>query len=341
MTNSKWTLTALALVSGMVGLGASLSVEAQTAPAAAPVTISVATLAPAGSTWMNVFEAWNRELRRESAKINQPMRMQFFPGGVQGDEAEVIRKIRSGRLDGAAVTAVGLAQVHRPALVFQMPGMFRAYGPLDAARSALHGDLNTQFNNSGFELMGWADVGQARIFSQAPVRTPAELAAQRPWVWRDDSVMPRFYQIIRGNPVALQVPEVLSALQTNRINAVITSAPVAVQLQWASRLTHMTDMPMYTTIGATLIGRNKFNALTPQQQALLRTTGANFHQLARGSLRRAEQQALSSLQTRGINVVTVDAAQRSAWDQVFTQTRTALTGTVADAAFIGRVSSYR
>jgi TRAP-type C4-dicarboxylate transport system substrate-binding protein len=341
MTNGKWTLTALALVSGMIGIGASLSVEAQTAPAAAPVTISVATLAPAGSTWMNVFEAWNRELRRESAKINQPMRMQFFPGGVQGDEAEVIRKIRSGRLDGAAVTAVGLAQVHRPALVFQMPGMFRAYGPLDAARTALHNDLNTQFNNSGFELMGWADVGQARIFSQAPVRTPAELAAQRPWVWRDDSVMPRFYQLIRGNPVALQVPEVLSALQTNRINAVITSAPVAVQLQWASRLTHMTDMPMYTTIGATLIGRNKFNSLTPQQQGLLRSTGVNFHQLARGSLRRAEQQALTSLQSRGINVVTVDAAQRSAWDQVFTQTRQALTGTVADAAFITRVSSYR
>jgi TRAP-type C4-dicarboxylate transport system substrate-binding protein len=341
MANKKWTLAALAVVSGLVGVGASLSVEAQTAPAAPMVTISVATLAPAGSTWMNVFEAWNREIRRESAKINQPMRMQFFPGGVQGDEAEVIRKIRSGRLDGAAVTAVGLAQVYRPALTFQMPGLFRAYGPLDTARNALHSDLNTQFNSNGFDLIGWADVGQARIFSQSPVRTPAELASQRPWVWRDDQVMPEFYRVIRGNPVALQVPEVLSALQTNRINAVITSAPVAVQLQWASRLTHMTDMPMYTTIGATVIGRTKFNSLTAQQQQLLRSTGANYHQLARGALRRAEQQALASLQGRGITVVTVDAGQRAQWETAFTQTRSALTGRIADAAFITRAASFR
>lgn len=341
-TNKRLTLAALAAFSGLVGVGASLTVEAQTAPAQpAGVVISVATLAPAGSTWMNVFDAWNRELRRESAKINQPMRMQFFPGGVQGDEAEVIRKIRNGRLDGAAVTAVGLAQIHRPALVFQMPGMFRAYGPLDTARGALHSELNSAFNTAGFELMGWADVGQARVFSQAPVRTPRELAAQRPWVWSDDQAMPAFYRTISANPVRLQVPEVLSALQTNRINTVITSAPVATQLQWSARMTHMTDMPLYTTIGATVIGRTKFNSLTPQQQELLRRTGANFHQLARGSLRRAETAALGSLSSRNITVVPVDAAQRAEWERAFATTRSSLTGQIADAAFIARVAGYR
>jgi TRAP-type C4-dicarboxylate transport system substrate-binding protein len=304
-------------------------------------TISIATLAPAGSTWMNVFDAWNRELRRESTKIGQPMRLQFFPGGVQGDESEVIRKIRNGRLDGAAVTAVGLAQIYRPALVFQMPGMFRDYARLDNARTQLHSELSTQFNSAGFELMGWADVGQARVFSQTPVRTPRELAQQRPWVWSDDQAMPAFYQHISANPVRLQVPEVLSALQTNRVNTVVTSAPVAVQLQWATRVTHMTDLPLYTTIGATVIGRNKFNSLTPQQQELLRRTGLNFHQLARGSLRRAEQQALASIASRNITVVSVDAAQRAEWERAFAGTRAALTGRIADAAFINRVSEIR
>lgn len=341
MANKKWTLGALTIISAAVGVGASLSVEAQTAPAAAPVTISVATLAPAGSTWMNVFDAWNREIRRESAKIGQPMAMRFFPGGVQGDEAEVIRKIRAGRLDGAAVTAVGLAQIHRPALVFQMPGMFRSYGPLDNARTQLHSEINGAFNTAGFELMGWADVGQARVFSQTPVRTPAELATQRPWVWSDDRAMPAFYNAISANPVRLQVPEVLSALQTNRINTVVTSAPVATQLQWAARVTHMTDMPLYTTIGATVIGRAKFGALTPQQQELLRRTGANYHQLARGSLRRAETAALTSLASRVITVVPVDAAQRAQWESAFTRTRAALTGQIADAAFIARVAAIR
>jgi TRAP-type C4-dicarboxylate transport system substrate-binding protein len=329
-------LVTLTVVGAVAGMSLALRVDAQDAPA--QTTVSIATLAPAGSTWMNVFEAWNREIRRESAKINQPMRLQFFAGGVQGDESEVIRKIRAGRLDGAAVTAVGLAQIHRPALTFQIPGMFAGYAQLDAARTALNTEICASFNTAGFELMGWADVGRSRIFSQTAIQTPQQLATQRPWVWRDDSVMPAFYRTVSANAVALQVPEVLSALQTNRINLVVTSPPVAVQLQWSPRFTHMTDLPIATTIGATVIGRTKFNSLTAQQQQLLRTTGANYHQLARGALRRAEAGALTTLTTRGITVVTLDAAQRAAWDRVFVSTRTALTGQVADAAFIARVA---
>src|SRR5262245_30271220 len=45
-------------------------------------TISIATLAPPGSTWMKVFEAWNREIRRRS---NKTLELRFYPGGVQGD----------------------------------------------------------------------------------------------------------------------------------------------------------------------------------------------------------------------------------------------------------------
>src|SRR5258708_18069691 len=79
--------------------------------ASAQRVLSMATLAPQGSPWMNVFDAANRELRRRTGGA---LSMRWYPGGVQGDEGEVVRKIRSGRLDGAAVTAVGLGQIHRP-----------------------------------------------------------------------------------------------------------------------------------------------------------------------------------------------------------------------------------
>jgi TRAP-type C4-dicarboxylate transport system substrate-binding protein len=326
----RYSLWLLALVFGVLGVG--ISVQAQ-APAATR-TLSIATLAPPGSTWMRIFDAWNREVRRRS---NKTLALRFYPGGVQGDEAEVIRKIRSGRLDGGAVTAVGLAQIHRPALVFQMPGMFRGYAQLDNARTQLHNEMNTAFEAAGFQLMGWADVGQSRIFSQTPVRTPQELAAQRPWVWRDDAVLPALFQVIRVNPVPLQVPEVLSALQTNRINALITSPVAAISLQWASRLTHMTDVPVAVVIGATVFGRNQWNSLTPDQQTIMRETALQFHALARRNLRNDEQQALATLPQRNVTVVPVDAGQRAQWDSVFQQTRQRLTGQIADAAFIARV----
>ena len=120
------------------GIAQDSAADPPVASPAAVKTLTVATLAPAGSTWMRVFDAWNRELRRRS---NGTLQFRFYPGGVQGDESEVIRKIRNGRLDGAAVTAVGLAQVHRPALVFQLPGILHTYEQLDNARNALSHDM--------------------------------------------------------------------------------------------------------------------------------------------------------------------------------------------------------
>ncbi|AKF09938.1 TRAP transporter substrate-binding protein DctP [Sandaracinus amylolyticus] len=312
--------------------------SAQEAEAAATTrTISLATLAPPGSTWMRVFDAWNRELRRRSER---GLQFRIYGGGVQGDEAEVIRKIRSGRLDAASVTAVGLAQIHRPALVFQMPGILRNYEQLDRAREALAPDMDAGFTSAGFKMLGWADVGQSRVFSTAPVRVPADMATRHPWVWRDDLVLPTFYQVVRSNPVPLQVPEVLGAIQTGRVDTAITPPVPCVALQWCSRLTHMTDMPMTIVLGGTVIGGRQWAELTPDQQTILSETATQFHQLARRNLRRDEQQALTEIRSRGATVIEVTQAQQQEWLNAGAQIRTRLVGQIADQALVDRVAAF-
>ncbi|MFN9808431.1 MAG: TRAP transporter substrate-binding protein DctP [Deltaproteobacteria bacterium] len=308
-----------------------------TAQDASTRTISLATLAPPGSTWMRVFDAWNRELRRRSERTLQ---FRIYGGGVQGDEAEVVRKIRSGRLDAASVTAVGLAQIHRPALVFQMPGILRTYAQLDRARDALASDMDAGFTQGGFHLLGWADVGQSRIFSTSATVTPADFASRHPWVWRDDSVLPTFYQSVRSNPVPLQVPEVLGAIQTGRVDTVITPPVPCIALQWCSRLTHMTDMPMTIVLGGTVIGQQQWSALTPEQQTMLGETATQFHQLARRNLRRDEEEALRSVAERGGTVHPVTDAQRNEWIQLGSRVRSQLVGQIADQALVDRVAAF-
>lgn len=328
----KYAVWALALAfAGLVGHGAG---SAQTPPT---TTISFATLAPPGSTWMRVYDSWTREVRRRS---NQTLTLRFYSGGVQGDEAEVIRKIRNGRLDGAGVTAVGLGQVYRPALVFQMPGILRSYEQLDRARDAMQTDMDAGFTGAGFKLLGWADVGQARLFSTAPIRVPADLASRKPFAWRDDSVLPMLYTIVRSNPVRLQLPEVLGALQTNRIDTLITPPVPCVQLQWCSRLTHMMDMPLSIVLGGTIMSKTKWDALTPENQVILRETGNQFHALARRNLRNDERTALTTIATRGIVSVPITPAQKAEWERLGAQVRARLTGQIADAALVGRVAAF-
>lgn len=300
-------------------------------------TISLATLAPPGSTWYRIFEAWNREVRRRSERSLQ---FRIYGGGVQGDESEVVRKIRGGRLDAAAVTAVGLAQIHRPALVFQMPGIIRTYEQLDRARDALASDMEAGFTGAGFHLLGWADVGQARIFSTQPTITPADFATRHPFVWRDDLVLPALYQVVRTNPVPLQLPEVLGAIQTGRVDTTL-SPPVSCQaLQWCSRLTHMTDMPLTIVLGGSVIGQRQWESLTEAQRTILTETGVQFHQLARRNLRRDEQDALRTYAEHGGTVHSVTDAQRNEWAGIARQVRGRLVGQIADQALIDRVAAF-
>jgi TRAP-type C4-dicarboxylate transport system substrate-binding protein len=300
-------------------------------------TISIATLAPPGSTWMKVFDAWNREVRRRS---NKTLELRFYAGGVQGDESEVIRKIRSGRLDGAAVTAVGLAQIYRPALVFQMPGILKNYAQLDAARAALAPEMNPKFAESGFQMLGWADVGQSYVFSTQPVMKPSDLGPRKPWVWRDDLVLPAFYKVVKSNPVPLQLPEVLGALQTNRVDTVLSTPVAAVALQWLPRLTNMLDFPLTVVIGGTVMGQKQWEALTPEQKTIMTETSAQFHALARKNLRADEEKALAAIKEHNIKVLTPSESDKAEWIKVGTEVRKQLTGQIADQALVDRVMAF-
>ena len=57
--------------------------------------IKFATIAPDGSTWMNVMKEYDAAIRKESGGR---MGFKIYAGGVQGDEKTVLRKIRVGQL---------------------------------------------------------------------------------------------------------------------------------------------------------------------------------------------------------------------------------------------------
>ena len=70
--------------------------------------LKFATLAPAGTTWVQLLHEWANEIRRES---HGRLVFKIYPGAVQGDEPEVLKKIRFGQLQGGAFTGYGIGQI--------------------------------------------------------------------------------------------------------------------------------------------------------------------------------------------------------------------------------------
>ena len=107
----------LSTFSRLVGAAAALAAVALTQDARAEEVLKVGTLAPAASPWGQVFKVWAAAV---SQKSGGNLELQFFYNGQQGDEGAMVGKIKSGQLDGAAVTAVGLSKIYKPIGALQM-----------------------------------------------------------------------------------------------------------------------------------------------------------------------------------------------------------------------------
>jgi TRAP-type C4-dicarboxylate transport system substrate-binding protein len=309
----------------------------ETTPAPALRTLTIATLAPPGSAIMRGLDAWNRELR---SRTGGTLQFRFYTGGVQGDDPEVVRKIRSGRLDGGTLTSTGLSAIYRPALIFQLPATFLHYEQLDAARAALQPEIDAGIIAAGFRMLGWADVGQARLFSTRPIAGPSDLAGAHLWQRDDDVVLPSFVAHVHASPVELGVPEVLGALETNRVDTFLAPPLVAIALQWSAHATYVNEIPLSIVIGGMVISEHSYQSLTPEQQAILTETGAQFHALGRRNSRRAEEQSMTALTAHGIHVTTTTEAQRTEWRALGRQVRDEVAPQIASPDLIARAVAF-
>jgi TRAP-type C4-dicarboxylate transport system substrate-binding protein len=165
-------------------------------------TLRIASLAPAGSSWMKVLNAWNKTLQD---KTNGRLKMHFYPGGSQGDERDFVRKMRVGQLDGGVVTMTGMSMVVRAMIVLVLPGFLDTYEELDRVRAKMAPQFEAMFEKEGFKLLGWGDAGRNRLFSAKPFRAPSDLKSLRPWVWKDELVFVELYDVIGANAIRLGV----------------------------------------------------------------------------------------------------------------------------------------
>jgi len=292
------------------------------------ITLRLATLAPQASPWGKVFTAWQKGIKSAS---NGALEIQFFYGNQQGDEVAMVGKMRTRQLDGAAITATGLAQIYKSVLVLQMPGLFPDWGALDTARNTMRPELDASFEKEGFKIIGWGDVGIAHMMTKGfEVRSPGDLKHKNCFFLAGDPIESTFYQVVGDvNPKQLTVPEILPALTAGTINVVNAPALASEQLQWSSLLDHINTAPSGIGIGALVMTSSRINSLPADLQKLVLDSGANTATALTSSIRNQDALSFGRLKGRMASYEPTPAEQ-SQWKALFKQTRDRLRGATFD-----------
>jgi TRAP-type C4-dicarboxylate transport system substrate-binding protein len=317
-------------------LACALLVAALSSPAVAQqYVVKFATIAPEGSTWTNVLREYDKAVRAES---NGRLGFKIYAGGVQGEDKDVIKKIRLGQIHSAGFTGVGLGEIAPKVRILDSPFLFQNYDEVDHVYQAFDAEFDQAFRENGYVLLGWAEVGFVYVFSNTPVRTLADMNGVKMWMWEGDVVAEATFKAFHINPIPMSVVDVLTSLQTGLINGVYISPYAAIALQWNTRVKYMMSVPLADACGAVIVSKKTFDALPADLQEILLRNGRKYMAELTKKSRMENADAIPTMKKNGLQVIEVNSpVTLKEYAATGKLARQSLAGKLYDQGFLDRV----
>ncbi len=288
------------------------------------VTIKFATLALEGSTWMEVMNDFAKEVQD---KTGGAVKFKIYSGGRQGDEKDVLRKIRINQLHSAGFTGVGLGAILPEVRVLEAPFLFKNHQEVDYINERFFDRFAKGFEKKGFILLGWAEVGFVYVFTNTEIKTIDDFKGLKMWMWEGDPLAEHTFRAFGLSPIPLSVTDVLTSLQTGLIDAVYVAPLACVGLQWFTRVKYMIKPHLTNAIGAVLVSKRIFKKLNADQQKIVKEAGKKYFQKLTELSRKDNEKSIQVMRDQGIRVINIsDAATLQAFDEIGAKTRRELVG---------------
>ncbi len=292
----------------LLWIAATWTVLASASATAAP--LKLATLVPDGSVWDRALKEMGAEF---VTATDGRVSFRVYPGGVAGDETDIVRKLRIGQLHAAAVTVAGLAEIDEGFSVFATPLLFESYDELLHVLDRLEPELRRRLDAGGFELLHWGHGGWVHVFSKRPVRTLNDLKAMKLFAWAGDDSRVQLFRESGFHPVALASTDVLTGLQTELIEAYPTPPLAALSLQWFRQTPYMSEIGLAPLIGAVIVSKGSWGRIDETDRRKVREIAARYEDRLAGEIPGQDAKAIEEMRQRGLEVVAVE--DPAAWQE--------------------------
>ncbi len=321
-------LTGLCAVAVVCGLNTSANAE----------TIKLATLIPTGSSWYgplrDMADAWQ-------TASNGRLRITVYPGGVAGDDPEVVRKLRVGQLQAATITTQGLGKIVPDIIALHLPMLVHSNAELDYIRTRMQPEIQARIKRRGFTVLNWADAGWIRFFCRKPVVHPDDLKPLKIFVWSGNTAVVKAWRDAGYRPVPLAATDILGGLQSGMIDCVPTVPIAALSYQWFGLARHMTDLKWAPFTGATVIATRAWDKLPNDLRQRMRTIAEKTGNRLKERTRALDRQSIEAMQRYGLKVHKVPPEAMREWEQRAQAAYPAIKGTVVSPKFLRRVEKLK
>jgi TRAP-type C4-dicarboxylate transport system substrate-binding protein len=308
------------------------------AEAQAPIIVRVATLVPDGSSWHLILkETADKWKQLSGGRVT----VRLFPGGVAGDDPDVVRKMRLGTLNGGVLTSVGVAELDKSVYAMGIPLMYESYDEVYWVHEKMRPKLEASLEAKGYVVLNWADAGWVHFFTTKPVAVPDDLRKLKLFSWAGDAEAVEIWRSAGFNPVPLPSTEIATALQTGLVEALGAPPQVTVISQYFNHARYMTDFRWQLLQGATIITKATWEKIPAELRPTLLKASQDDGARLRKDVRDSEARDIEAMKKRGLTVVPVSAAQKAEWQKLTESIYPQIRGKVLPAEAFDEAMRYR
>jgi TRAP-type C4-dicarboxylate transport system substrate-binding protein len=290
-----------------------LSLLSLSSPVVLSKTIKIATLSPEGTFWMKQMRVGAKEIKK---RTQGRVKFKFYPGGVMGNDENVLRKIRIGQLHGGAVTLGAVSQSTPEVTLYGLPYLFSSLDDAAEIRKTTDPMLSEEIEKNGFVNFGFAQGGFTYLMSREPIRSLEDLRQRKSWIPEKSEVGLSVYRYVGVAPISLPLSDVLTGLQTGLIDTITTSPIGALALQWHTHIGYVTDQPLNYLAAMMIIDEKVFKKLSETDQAIVRGVMGKAYKKIDQQNKVDNIAAREALINQGVKFIKLSEKDKIEWEKI-------------------------
>lgn len=265
------------------------------------LTIKVGVLAPEGTSWAKNLNEMAKEIQKAT---KGDVKIKYYFGGSQGDEPDVLRKIRVGQLQGGIFTGKTLGEINGDVRVIELP--FTFFNDRKKAMSVVENMtpfFNEKFTENGFRNLGFFEIGIVYFVSSKETKSITDLGGVKIWSWEGDKLVSTMIDTMKLISVPLPITDVLSSLSTGVIDAAYAPPLGILSLQWNTKINYLVNFPLSYSIGAFLVNDKTWKTISEANKKIVDEISAKYISQVNLANEKDNADALEVLKSGGIKFI--------------------------------------
>jgi TRAP-type C4-dicarboxylate transport system substrate-binding protein len=283
------------------------SAQAAQAVKKAAYVLKCATLAPEGVGWALLIK------KHVSASVKSATEgdvvLDWFMGGVLGDDEDYIAKMRHDQLQGAFLSGAGATITCPEITVLELPFLFNNSREVDVVLNKLREYFVKAYEKYGYKLLVLGEQDFDRFYSvKVPIKDAASVKQSRMLTWYG-SLEQKVLTALGANPIPVGVPEVCSSVRTGVCDAFIAPGIWVVGSQIYTVVKYVNPTPIRYSPGVFIVSLKAWSKLPEKYRDAIEKALLKVDQPWRDEVRVGNLKCYNAMLKYGLKEVKMSPAE--------------------------------